>query len=270
MLEKIQLIKQNIFGSTSYVDKARNICVVHNQNTDRYYIQMGTTIPQWQGQGFDSLEDIQDILSIYDWNSLTNLDIDASDLIYVMNMYGLRIADDVNRLACFTRKLNDDCSVQVYIEPEFIRIASLDSDMHVTSIDELIIHLDELMSANEIDIFSCAAICNPTDSKTVVQAAISSRDLSKNLVRVKSSNMWAYTINIKQYGDKTGDVLVQFKGKNGGPGDIYMYFDVPVNIWRRWLSAPSKGHFFWENIRNVYKYRKLTGDKRGKLKNAVN
>lgn len=97
----------------------------------------------------------------------------------------------------------------------------------------------------------------------------SSRDFSKNLVRVKSSNIWSYGYDA-QIGNKTADLYVQFKGKTGGPGDIYLYFDVPLQIWRKFISAPSKGHFFWKYIRNNYRYRKLTGDKRGKLSNAIN
>ena len=100
--------------------------------------------------------------------------------------------------------------------------------------------------------------------------AASSKDITKNLVRVRSSNIWAYGINIEKRGDKTGDVVVQFKAKNGGTGDIYMYFDVPVQVYRRWVNSTSKGHYFWVYIRNNYSYRKLTGDKRGKLPNAVN
>lgn len=104
----------------------------------------------------------------------------------------------------------------------------------------------------------------------VITCAISSRDLTKNMVRVKSSNIWAYNINIRQQGDPTGDVVVQFKGRNGGPDDIYMYFDVPVSVYRRWHTAPSKGHFFHQYIRNNYRYRKLTGDKRTHLPNGIN
>ena len=104
----------------------------------------------------------------------------------------------------------------------------------------------------------------------VIECAIASKDMTKNMVRVKSSNIWSYGMNIKRQGDKVGDVLVQFKGKNGGPDDIYMYYDVPVKVYRQWHSAPSVGHYFWQYIRNNYKYRKLTGDKKGKLKNAVN
>ena len=103
-----------------------------------------------------------------------------------------------------------------------------------------------------------------------IEAGISTRDMMKNLVRVKSSNMWGMAMNIKNRKDRFGDVIVQFKGKNGGPGDIYQYFDVPVPLYRRWIGATSKGHFFWQYIRDNFKYRKLTGDKRGRLPNAVN
>ena len=104
----------------------------------------------------------------------------------------------------------------------------------------------------------------------IIYCAKSTRELAKDLVRVKSSNIWSYGINIKEHGDNTGDVLVQFKADKGGPGDIYLYYDVPISVYRKWQSAPSKGHFFWKYIRNNYLYRKLTGDKRGKLPNAVN
>lgn len=103
-----------------------------------------------------------------------------------------------------------------------------------------------------------------------IEAGISTRDMMKNLVRVKSSNMWGMAMNIKTRKDRFGDVIVQFKGKNGGPGDVYQYFDVPVPLYRRWIGATSKGHFFWQYIRDVYSYRKLTGNKRGVLPNAVN
>lgn len=112
--------------------------------------------------------------------------------------------------------------------------------------------------------------CSAEDRSYVIEAAISSRDITKSMVRVKSSNVWSYNINIKDNSSKTGDVYVQFKGDKGGPGDIYVYYDVPIIIYRKWHSAPSKGHFFWKNIRNKFKYSKLTGDKRAKLKNGVN
>ena len=103
-----------------------------------------------------------------------------------------------------------------------------------------------------------------------VMAALSTKNITDTMVRVDSSNMWSYGFNVKKYGDKTGDMFIQFKGKNGGPGEVYQYFDVPISLWRRFVSAPSKGHFFYVNVRSKFKYRKLTGDKKGKFANAVN
>lgn len=97
------------------------------------------------------------------------------------------------------------------------------------------------------------------------------QEISRNLIRVKSSNVWAYGVEIKDRKDKVGDVYVQFKGKNGGPdGGLYVYYDVPITIWRRILSYPSKGAAIWKFLRNNYMYSKLTGDKRGRLPNAIN
>lgn len=117
---------------------------------------------------------------------------------------------------------------------------------------------------------SSITMCNSSYRQEVIKCAISTRDLTKNLVRVKSSNLWAYALSIKDRKDKTGDMLVQFKGKNGGPGDIYIYYDVPVSIYRRMLSAPSKGHAFWVYIRGKYPFSKLTGDKRTKQQGGIN
>lgn len=111
---------------------------------------------------------------------------------------------------------------------------------------------------------------HPTDRREVITAAISSRDITKNMVRVKSSNIWAYNINVKGNQDRVGDVYVQFKGRKGGPGDVYVYYDVPTKIYQKWHTSPSKGHFFWQYIRGKYTFAKLTGDKRTKQKGGVN
>ena len=97
----------------------------------------------------------------------------------------------------------------------------------------------------------------------------SSRKASQNLIRVRSSNVWAYSYDI-ELGRNTGYLYVQFKNKNGGPGDVYQYFEFPVKMWKKFVTAPSKGHFFWRYVRNNFRYRKLTGDRRGKLSNAIN
>lgn len=128
--------------------------------------------------------------------------------------------------------------------------------------------LDRLYNKFNHSIFNCISI-NDTDHRTQTVTA-SSRDLTQDLVRVKSSNIWAYSMNIKDRKSGIGDIVVQFKAPHGGPGDIYIYYDVPVRVYRRWQSAPSKGHYFWQYIRNFYKYSKLTGNKHGVLPNAVN
>lgn len=98
--------------------------------------------------------------------------------------------------------------------------------------------------------------------------AASSRDITKDMVRVKSSNVWSIKYNAQD--NRIGDVYVQFKGVNGQPDDIYVYYDVPNRIYRQIVSAPSKGHSVWQLLRNKFKYAKLTGDKRTHLPNGIN
>lgn len=95
------------------------------------------------------------------------------------------------------------------------------------------------------------------------------KDFVKNIKTVKSSNVWGYAFQPKD--NNFGDMLVQFKGKQGGPGDIYIYYNVPNKIWQKFSVTPSKGHFFWEHIRNntSIRYAKLTGDKRTHLPHGL-
>lgn len=125
------------------------------------------------------------------------------------------------------------------------------------------IHANTLPEIEEI------FFCSKTDRGAIL-ASISSRDITKSMVRTKSSNIWSYAINVRDTKKDIGDVYVQFKGSRGGPGDIYVLYDVPTRIYRKWMSASSKGSFYWRYLRNNYKYSKITGDKKGKLKNAVN
>lgn len=117
-------------------------------------------------------------------------------------------------------------------------------------------------------IYACEFIdCNIR--KFAIECAASSRDIVKSLVKVRSSNVWAYNLNIKENGDRTGDLYIQFKNKDGGPGDIYVLYDVPVNLYRKLVTAPSKGHAYWQYFRDNFKYAKLTGDKQTKLANGI-
>lgn len=201
---------------------------------------------------------------------------------HLMSMYGLQFDSYKGRYSCsYNNKQTEGQSI-IYVfpvSPDEYQVEVVDktpqglvSNRTTTfkEVEDVISYLDILMKRLEIEIVSSNTICYTDKRQEVILAAISSRDLSKNMVRVKSSNIWSYTINVKDHKAKTGDVLCQFKGKNGGPGDIYAYFDVPIRLWQKWLAAPSKGAFFWKYIRNNFYYRKLTGNKKGVLKNAVN
>ena len=144
-------------------------------------------------------------------------------------------------------------------------------EFEASSVPRMVAAVERLLKQYNVnkDIME-AIMMSAREDREAVMSAINTRNLASNIVRVKSSNLWGYAINVKKHGDKTGDVIAQFKSETGGAGALYIYYDVPVQVYRRWVSAPSKGSFFWKHIRNVYKYSKLTGDKRGKLKNAIN
>lgn len=58
-----------------------------------------------------------------------------------------------------------------------------------------------------------------------------------------------------KYDGKKRQLWIRFLG-----GEVYTYFDVPINVGRGFYSAPSKGHYFWEKIRKNrhIKYQRLT------------
>jgi len=97
----------------------------------------------------------------------------------------------------------------------------------------------------------------------------SSKKITDHMIRARSSNVWSYAFDIDADSD-IGTMYIQYKNARGGPGDIYRYYNVPAKIYRRFVAAPSKGHSVWKFLRDKYQYSKLTGDKRGKLRNAVN
>lgn len=274
--------KLNVYGSSMYRDTTGKFELVQGMNSEctenRWYIRMSDThvIPKWQKEGFRSVEDAQEYLGEFDWENATEQGLIGQgfdeDFAFVLDLYGFsRTPEDeeftgqysretADGLVCI-RDLGDEKQVEVY---------TLEQSDTFDDFDALIKHLDSLIDSGENPRLSKQTIDSTTQMDIVINAAISTRDLAKNLVRVKSSNMWAYTINIRDRKSKVGDVLVQFKGPKGGPGDVYLYYDVPISLWRKWLSAPSKGHFLWKYIRNEFLYRKLTGDKKGKLRNAIN
>lgn len=57
-------------------------------------------------------------------------------------------------------------------------------------------------------------------------------------------------------GDETGTLIVRFHDKNGNFTSEYTYSYVPTMIYEEMLKAPSKGSYFYWNIRMEYPYYK--------------
>lgn len=166
--------------------------------------------------------------------------------------------------ACNPTGSNHRYTIRSFIDGVWDRTHDADSILNMCR------RIDKIHNDNGYDLIDSCVLTAQGELKSAVTSAVNTRDLVKQMVRVKSSNVWAIGINIQNRKDKYGDILAQFKGPNGGPGDIYILYDVPIRVYRRWQTAPSKGHYYWQYLRNNYKYSKLTGDKRGKLKNAIN
>ena len=170
---------------------------------------------------------------------------------------------DDTSLIIYCELQDNGVEINVYEDAKWLEVIS-----NITSSIEFIDTVERILDTYDI----ASVKLTPLDSSIRINgkpiiAAENTRDLAKKLIRVKSSNVWAYAFQPNDY--NKGTMLMQFKGANGGPDDIYIYYDVPNKLWQKFVAAPSKGHFFWQHIRNVFKYGKLTGDKRTKLKNGI-
>ncbi|MDE9537282.1 KTSC domain-containing protein [Xenorhabdus bovienii] len=68
-----------------------------------------------------------------------------------------------------------------------------------------------------------------------------------NRVPVSSSNLLSV-------GYDSTTLTLEIAFHNGG---IYQYDGVPANVHQGLMSAPSKGKYFHQYIKNVYPYRKV-------------
>jgi len=228
----------------------------------KVYIELNGKIPTWQ-TGFSCIECAKIFVKNHDLSAATENAIKYSqdDFEWIVDTYDFE--HDTGNI-WVKRNGNTTYILQPDITDIILNVETEDDSDVFVGLDNVIERLDEDFE----DIFESVVLRSASERGSVFAA--SSKEISKNMVRVKSSNIWSYTINIKDIKDKTGDVYVQFKGRNGGPADVYVYYDVPVRVWRNWIVYPSKGAYFWKYIRNNYKYSKLTGNKRGVLPNAVN
>lgn len=240
-----------------------NISIVQDLADSQWYIRIRENgvwnYPSWEHPSFNTVQAATKWLSTKDLDTITSSSISMNrDIQDVTKILGFNEVADGEYLHC-----DDDPKMTLSIAASGFRLDYLGTYQFIYSCTALIRVVEGLIKAHGRQLGGEIPVAP-------VMAAINTRNLAQNIVRVKSSNVWGYTINVKDRKSKFGDVIVQFKGNNGGPGDIYIYYDVPVLTYRRWHSAPSKGHYFWVYIRNNFKYSKLTGDKRGKLHNAVN
>lgn len=202
--------------------------------------------------GFDYLE----------MNFYRRVELDG-DLVIYAELY-----DDAVLVTVY--KDNQEISSDQFSAPvrfiDFIENTLSDYDIEISEIVEP----EDLVIADKgITISANTILAKSTQNRhdTSRRNKTTTQDFVKKLARVKSSNIWSYAFQPKT--DKIGDMLMQFKRRDGGPGDIYIYYDVPNRIWQRLVAAPSKGHAFWELVRNVFTYAKLTGDKRTHLPNGI-
>ena len=60
--------------------------------------------------------------------------------------------------------------------------------------------------------------------------------------------------NLKSVGYDPDTKILEIEFHHGGE---YQYFDVPVNVHSGLMSAPSKGSYHYQHIKNVYQYQKI-------------
>lgn len=212
-------------------------------------------------------EDMQDALKLMGFDYLE------------MNFY--RRVDLDGDLVIYAEMYDDAILVTVYKDNQEIKSDTFSTALRfIDFIEDIlnkynveyseVVEPDELIIAdNGVMVSASTILAKAFQNKhdTSRRNKTTTQDFVKKLARVKSSNVWSYAFQPKD--DKVGDMLMQFKAKNGGPGDIYIYYNVPSKIWQRLVASPSKGHAFWALIRNVFTYAKLTGDKRTHLPNGI-
>lgn len=174
-------------------------------------------------------------------------------------------APDDSQLIIYCELFDNNITVNVYEDAMCVEEAKITDPVEFIDFIQNVLNTYNIADVKLVPLESSIRI-----NGVVISAAsnkMSTKDMMSKMLRVKSSNMWSYAFQPKDY--NTGTMLIQFKGAKGGPEDVYVYYDVPNKLWQKFVAAPSKGAFFWRHIRNVFKYGKLTGDKRTKLPNGV-
>lgn len=237
----------------------------------RFSICKDGHVTKW-GQGFQTVRSAEIFLERHDYIRATRstLPISDDDLQFILEFYEFKPTSE-------NEYVNDEGVSLVTSEPE--KGNSVNVVLYPTEeaeeaekyidVERLLNRLDKLIASE--DRFNKVMYRSSSFREVVAKTdRRRPRDIVKDLIRVNSSNVWAYGAELKNEEKDIGDIYVQFKGPKGGPGDIYRYLDVPMKLWQKFISYPSKGAFIWKYLRRNFLYSKLTGDKKGKFPNAVN
>ena len=270
---QIHFNKKSRFGRSIFCAAETDSISLYEYN-NQYYISMldesnNWISPDWCCEGFDSAQDAEEFLSERDWESsdIGNIGFDNDELWDIYDLIGIEYDEDSDSYRYHDESIDIQASCD---NPLSVNISEKGRKTHrdFKSLSDMFRAVESAIIRSGKSIFCQKK--SQIQSLQKITAAINTQNLADRLFRVKSSNVWAYRLFMRSRKDKTGDLVVQFKDKNGGGGNVYIYYDVPFTLFRRWQATQSKGHFFWKHIRNYFKYSKLTGDKIGKLPNAIN
>ena len=271
----IKWTKQQLWGQTRYTaDGVSGVYI--DQEGDTYSLLEEKTPDNFEKiKEFESIQAATDFIMRHGFHEVeSSEEVDESEIEDAVRFLGLNEIDENTFGRSWVYK-GKKSSIQLKKYDDHLSLILLDAKKRYRSkqydfnhVEKLVTDAEYFMQKSGMDstIFSYHT---SLDEKNIT-AKVKKDRITDKLVRTKSSNIWAYGINIADQKSGVGNMYLQFKGKTGGPDDIYIYYDVPVRTYRRFITAPSKGHFFWKYIRNVFQYSKLTGNKHGVLPNAIN
>ena len=278
MSKLTNLIKQNRFGRTIYTSSDNSLEIVNVD--DLWYIKDKKSGKPRFNAGLVNISAVNELIqNIHSYtDQLSMLGYETSNY---SNDY-FREADDNLEFSKVT--IGENSEDDLFTIDSIFRIGNKEFEDHfkTSTFNKLIDHIIRTFDKYNVQVFASVIYADAdasyskvlasikTLNKQSVMAAISSKDITKDMVKVKSSNIWSIAMDIRDKKDKNGTMYIQFKGKSGGPGELYCYYDVPIKLWRAFITAPSKGHFFHVNFRNALKYSHLSGDKKTKLPNGIN
>lgn len=232
-------------------------------------------VAEW-GTGFTTIAAAEEFLNKHNYLKASNtfLPFDEEEIQFIIEMYGNKLLKKgYNGPGWDLWSIDDDYSIAgdnkqgqnvIDIFKDGNLLKEFDSE------SGLFEQLDKIACSDNIFASIGFVSLQHSDIFAAKRNKKTARQITDDLVRVRSSNVWSYGIDVDNSDPEVGDVYVQFKGEHGGPGDIYRYYSVPLRIWRRIISYPSKGAAVWKFLRNNFPYSKLTGDRRGVLPNAIN